>query len=101
MLGAVVDDVLGKDRPTPGNVSSWSAVAVLRETGAEGVAPAPEPPVAVAAVPGSGAGAGTPTTTCSPSARSRARLSPCMFVPGGTPPAARRASATREPAGSR
>jgi hypothetical protein len=42
-----------------------------------------------------------PTRSGSPSVRGRARLRDVVSVPGSGPPAAVKASATREPAGSR
>lgn len=107
VLGAVVDDVLGQhrsdarqcvellcgsgvepDRPRSRGPGSGPRPGRTRRTRGT---PEPIPPGA----------AGTPTTTCSPSASSRARLIPVGSTPGRIPPAARNASATLDPAGSR
>lgn len=105
VLGAVVDDVLGQHRAHAGQGVELVRGGRVEETGAVGAAaPATEPTapaVFAPPAPGTAAGAGPPTTICSPSTRNRARLSPSVFVPGRTPPAARNASVTREPAGSR
>src|SRR4051794_18356926 len=67
-----------------------------RDTGpgpglAAGVEDAPE---------GAPPGGPTPMSTCSPSVSGRARFTVDRSTPGRTPPAARTASTTREPAGS-
>ncbi len=93
--------------PTPGSVCSWSSVAVLMSTGAPGVvlpepaAAAPPVPTESSVPPGSGAAAVMPTGICCPSTTLAARFSPLTPTPGNAPPAARTASSTREPTGSR
>ena len=92
----------------PGSPSSCSRVAVLRSTGAVGEPPVAEPAAAPPAEPTAGPGAdrigGRPrrcTSSCSPSTRTRARLTLASRAVAVRPPAARTASATREPVGSR
>src|SRR2546423_769586 len=82
--------------PTPGSVSSRVTVALLRLTWPPG-APAP-PPEPASTAPGGGV---APITTSSPSTSLRARFRNDRSVPGSAPPAASRASATRDPAGRR
>jgi len=85
--------------PTPGRVSSSTWSAVFRFTSwpgrPDGVMTGAD--AAGAATP---AGARIPTRICSPSTRTRARFSAVRFTLLRAPLAARRASATREPAGS-
>src|SRR5471032_160041 len=79
--------------PTPGSVSSCSAVAELRETG-------PVVPEGAPAAPTEGEPRAA-TSTCSPSASGAARLTAVRSARRASPPARAIASATREPSSNR
>src|SRR5690349_11042589 len=85
--------------PTPGRVSSWSTVAVLRSTVLPG-ADVGALVVEVAGGLGGGGWVGRPTLICSPSVTGRARLRVVRSTPRRGPPARVSTSATREPGGA-
>ena len=86
--------------PMPGSVSSSAWSAVLRSTLAGAAGRRAGQGRWTAGRPGRGRGTSRPTTICSPSTSGRARLRPAVSTPGRAPPAAARASITRDPGGS-